>query len=365
VVGGPGERSSAAPARERDLRLAAIAAVAALAIFALDVWLPLGVAAPSLYLGVVLLGLWSSRRRFVVAAAIACGALTLLAPFVSPGGRTPAWIETLNRPLMLVPLLLGALLLVRYQTVTRRLAGQEAQAARERHLAEGAQRRAEMARWRAESLARVGEMAAVVAHEVRNPLAGIKGVLQVVGGRLSPGSGERLALQQAAARLDSLQRLTEELLQFARPRPPVPAPLVLAALAQEGAALLRTDGAFADLEVEVRGDPGRLDGDPQQLRTVVTNLLRNAAEANGGKGRVVVEVEDGAGRVDLRVVDAGPGVSEADRERIFEPFFTTREQGTGLGLAIVQRVVEAHGGSIAVEAAPGGGACLRVRLPRR
>jgi signal transduction histidine kinase len=169
-------------------RLGAVAGLFALAVFALDVWLPLGVAIPSLYLGVVLLGLWAPRRRFVVAAAAVCGGLTILAPFVSMGGRSPAWIEALNRPLMLVPLLLGALLVVGYKTVGRRLAEQEAKAAEER-------RRAEAARWRQESLARVGEMAAVVAHEVRNPLAGIKGVLQVVGQRLSPESGERRALR--------------------------------------------------------------------------------------------------------------------------------------------------------------------------
>jgi signal transduction histidine kinase len=338
-------------------RLAAIAGIFALAVFALDLWLPLGVAVPSLYLAVVLLGLWSPRRRFAIAAAAGCGALTILAPFVSVGGRPPAWIETLNRPLMLVPLLLGALLVSRYKTVARRLKEQEARAAEERN-------RAETARWRQESLARMGEMAAVVAHEVRNPLAGIKGVLQVVGQRLPAESGDRRALQQATLRLDSLQALTEELLLFARPRPPEPAPLGLLTLARETAELLRADPALAGLAVEARGDAGDLHGDPRQLRTVVANLLRNAAEATGGKGRVIVEIRDRRGEIELRVEDNGPGVPEEQRERIFEPFFTTRARGTGLGLAIVRRVAEAHGGQVTVEPAPGGGARFRVRLPR-
>jgi signal transduction histidine kinase len=353
-----------APGGSGGLRLAAGALAAALGVFALDVWLPLGVAVPSLYLGVVLLGLWSPRRRFVVVAALVCGALTLLAPFVSPGGRPPAWIETLNRPLMLVPLLLGALLLVRHQTVARRLARQEADAARERREADEKQHYAELARSRAESLARVGEMAAVVAHEVRNPLAGIKGVLQVVGGRLPLATAERRALQEAASRLDSLQRLTQDLLLFARPRPPAPGPVVLSALAREVAALVRADPTFGALDVEVVGDPGRVIGDAQQLRTVVTNLLRNGAEASGESGRVVVEVRDGADEVALRVSDSGPGVPESERERIFEPFHTTRAQGTGLGLAIVRRVVEAHGGTVTLEEAAVAGACFSVRLPR-
>jgi signal transduction histidine kinase len=356
-VEGRRDVDAAAAGSRRTRRLVAAAGLVALAVFALDVWLPLGVAVPSLYLAVVLLGLWSPRRRFAVAAAAACGALTVLAPFVSPGGRPPAWIEALNRPLMLVPLLLGALLVGRYKTVARRLAEQEEQAAEER-------RRAETARWHRESLARMGEMAAVVAHEVRNPLAGIKGVLQVVGQRLPAESGDRRALQQATLRLDSLQALTEELLLFARPRAPELAPLALLSLARETAELLRSDAGLAGLSVELRGDAGELRGDPQQLRTVVLNLLRNAAEAGGPRGRVVVDVRDRGEDVELRVEDAGPGVPEAHREKVFEPFFTTRARGTGLGLAIVRGVVEAHGGEVAVGSAPGGGASFRVRLPR-
>ena len=275
-MGGDSGLEPVAAQGRRAPRLVAVAAVFALAVFGLDLWLPLGVAVPSLYLGVVLLGLWARRRHFAVVAAAACGVLTVLAPFVFAGGRPPAWIEALNRPLMLVPLLLGALLVSRYKTVARRLAEQEARAAQERRLAE-------TERWRRESLARMGEMAAVVAHEVRNPLAGIKGVLQVVGQRLAPESGDRRALQQATLRLDSLQGLTEELLLFARPRPPEPAPLGLLALARETAELLRSDPGLDGLSVEVRGEAGELRGDPQQLRTVVLNLLRNAAEAAGAQ----------------------------------------------------------------------------------
>jgi signal transduction histidine kinase len=357
VVGGLRALQSVAAGDGGALRLGAVAGLFALAVFALGVWLPLGVAIPSLYLGVVLVGLWAPRRRFAVAAAAVCGALTVLAPFVSVGGRPPAWIKALNRPLMLVPLLLGALLVVGYKTVARRLAEQEARAAEER-------RRAEAARWRQESLARMGEMAAVVAHEVRNPLAGIKGVLQVVGQRLPPESGDRRALQEATLRLDALQALTEELLLFARPRPPEPVPMGLLALAQEITGLLRSDPALAHLSIDVRGDPGELRGDVQQLRTVVVNLLRNAAEAAGGKGRVVVDVRDSGDAVDLCVEDEGPGVPEDRREWIFEPFFTTHARGTGLGLAIVRRVAEAHGGTVTLEDAPGGGARFRVRVPR-
>jgi signal transduction histidine kinase len=348
-----------------DRRLAAIAALSALAVFAVDLWLPLGVALPSLYLPVVLLGLWSRGRRFGVVTAVACGALTVLAPLVSRGGRPPSWIEALNRPLMLVPLLLGALLVARFKRAAQRLAEREAETARVRREAEADRMRAEAARWRAESLARVGEMAAVVAHEVRNPLAGIKGVLQIVGQRLPPDAGERHALQDATSRLDALAALTEELLLFARPAPPQRTPVSLLALARTTRELLQADRALADLTIEVSGDPGELLGDPLQLRRAILNLVRNAAEATDGKGRVVVRVRDRGDAVELSVSDAGPGVPEELRERVFEPFFTTRARGSGLGLAIVHRTVEGHGGEIAAEAAAQGGACFRITLPRR
>jgi signal transduction histidine kinase len=363
-VGEPAALPSAAAGRPGDRRLATIAGVAALAVFAVDVWLPLGVAMPSLYLPVVLLGLWSRGRRFGLLTAVACGALTVLATFVSIGGRPPRWIETLNRPLMLVPLLLGALLVARFKSVGLRLRQQEAEAERVRREAEDAQRRAEAARWQAESLARIGEMAAVVAHEVRNPLAGIKGVLQVVAQRLAPEANERKALQEATARLDALQALTEELLLFARPTPPEPTTLSLLALAQKTRELLQADRALEGLAIEVVGDPGELRGDPLQLRRAILNLVRNAAEASDGRGRVVVEVRDRAEAVELCVADTGPGVPAELRERIFEPFFTTRARGTGLGLAIVRRTAEGHGGEIAVEPGPGGGARFRLTLPR-
>jgi signal transduction histidine kinase len=355
----------AAVSRSDDRRLATTAGLAALAVFSLDVWLPLGVAIPSLYLPVVLLGLWSRARRFALLAALACAALTVLAPFISIGGRPPSWIEALNRPLMLVPLLLGALLVARSKTAARRLAQQEDAAERARREAEEAELRAELARSRAESLARIGEMAAVVAHEVRNPLAGVKGVLQVVSQRLAPEASERKALVEATSRLDALQALTEDLLLFARPTPPEPSPLSLLALAQETQDLLRADRAFERIGIEVGGDPGRLEGDPLQLRRAILNLVCNAAEASGRNGWVKVEVRDHGEEVELSVTDAGPGVPPELRERIFEPFFTTRARGTGLGLAIVRRAVEGHGGEVAVEAGAGGGARFRLTLPRR
>jgi signal transduction histidine kinase len=341
-----------------------IAAVSALAVFGVDLWLPHGVAVPSLYLPVVLLGLWAHGRRFAVVTAVACGVLTALAPVLSGGGRPPRWIETLNRPLMLVPLLIGALLVARFRRAARRLVEREAETARIRREAEADHMRGEAARLQAESLARIGEMAAVVAHEVRNPLAGVKGVLQIVSQRFAPDAGELQALQEATSRLDSLATLTEELLLFARPAPPQRRHVSLLALAMSTRQLVQADGALAGLVIEVSGDPGELEADPLQLRRAILNLVRNAAEATGGKGRVAIEVRDRAGHVELSVSDSGPGVPEELRERVFEPFFTTRARGSGLGLAIVRRTVEGHGGAVVAEAAAPGGASFRITLPR-
>ena len=240
--------------------------------------------------------------------------------------------------------------------MARRLAQQETQAAEER-------RRAETARWREESLARMGEMAAVVAHEVRNPLAGIKGVLQAGGRRLPAESGERRALREATLRLDSLQALTEDPPLSPRRAAGGDAGRSLA-LAGETAGLLRADRGLAGLTVETGGEPrGASRGSPAAAHDGPESPPQRG-RGHGGKGRVVVDVHGRGDEVELRVEDDGPGVPEEERERILELFFTTRARGTGLGPAIVRRVAEAHGGEVTVETAAGGGASFRVRLPR-
>jgi signal transduction histidine kinase len=121
------------------------------------------------------------------------------------------------------------------------------------------------------------------------------------------------------------------------------------------------------VEFEVEGGAGKvISADPDQLRLVFTNLLLNAAQANNNKGRIRMAVEnDGADRVELRVIDGGPGIPPELRARVFEPFFTTKHRGTGLGLPTAKRIIEAHGGELQIGDAPAGGTIVRVLLPRR
>ncbi|HEY7513766.1 MAG TPA: ATP-binding protein, partial [Vicinamibacteria bacterium] len=214
-----------------------------------------------------------------------------------------------------------------------------------------------------ESLARLGEMAAVVAHEVRNPLAGIKGAIQVIGGRLPSESPLRPVVAEIVGRIDALAEVTEELLLFSRPRPPRFEAVELLPLLLEAGRLLRADHRFSGIRVEVEGKPVTVRGDPALLRQVFQNLLLNAAQALDGGGTVRVRAAPGNGSALVSVRDDGPGVPVSLRERVFDPFVTTRHRGTGLGLALVKRVVEAHAGEVVLSCPPDGGTVLTVRLP--
>jgi two-component system CheB/CheR fusion protein len=213
------------------------------------------------------------------------------------------------------------------------------------------------------TLARLGEMAAVVAHEVRNPLAGIRGALQVIGSRMPADSRDRTVIADILNRLDSLNDIVDDLLLFARPRVPKSAPVSIASLIEATTVLVRKDPAFQAIALEVRTDDRTIQADAEQLQTVLLNLLLNAAQAIGGKGRIELRSGAADGAYAIRVRDDGPGVPAEIRERVFEPFVTTKHRGTGLGLPIAKRVVEMHGGHITIDCPPGGGTEVTVTLP--
>jgi two-component system CheB/CheR fusion protein len=213
------------------------------------------------------------------------------------------------------------------------------------------------------ALARLGEMAAVVAHEVKNPLAGIRGALQVIGGRLPETSRDRAIIGDIVARLDSLNEIVHDLLVFARPREPKLAAVPVANLLESTAALIRKDPAHASVKLKISGDRPTIQADPEQLQTVFLNLLLNAAQASGSTGEVHVNIASRDGLCRVAIADQGPGIREELREKIFEPFFTTKHRGTGLGLPTARRVVERHGGRLNFECPRGGGTIMTVTLP--
>jgi len=215
----------------------------------------------------------------------------------------------------------------------------------------------------AESMARIGEMAAVIAHEVKNPLAGIRGAVQVFGSRLVRDGGDTRILDEIVARIDGLDQMMKDLLLFARPPQPRRTAVDVVPLVQAIASLLSTDPALHDVDIEVAGGAVVVSADADMLRVVLQNLLINSAQAMDGKGRIRVAVGPVDSTCQIAVADSGPGIPADVREKIFAPFFTTKSRGSGLGLPTVKRLVEAHEGQIAIDCPPGGGTTVVIRLP--
>lgn len=213
------------------------------------------------------------------------------------------------------------------------------------------------------SLVRLGEMAAVIAHEVKNPLAAVRGAIQVIGKRLPAGSREANVMTDIIARIDTLNQLVKDLLLFARPPKPSLVPLDVSTVLAGTVALLSQDAAHAGVSVTMTGKAPPVLADAELLKIVFTNLLVNSAQAMKGHGDVIVTVAVDDGACVVVISDSGPGIPADVRGRLFTPFFTTKARGTGLGLSTVKRLVEAHQGSIQVESPDTGGTRARVRLP--
>ena len=229
-------------------------------------------------------------------------------------------------------------------------------------------RRAERSREqsaRRERLASLGELAATVAHEVRNPLGAIKGYAQLV----DEGAGGETA-QRAARTIreecERLERTVTQVLGYARDAQPRLEALELRGLLDVELGRLAADAAAREVRlVRDYGDEAvELRADRDQLARALGNLVQNALAVSPPGGRVVVGVRAERRQVELFVADEGPGVAAEDRERVFLPFFSRRAGGTGLGLALVRRIAEAHGGSVDVVSRAAGGAEFVLRLPR-
>lgn len=220
-------------------------------------------------------------------------------------------------------------------------------------------------------LAALGTMAAGLAHEIRNPLAGIKGAAQLLDQERDPEL-VREFLGVIVDETDRLSRVVAQFLDYARPFELHLEPTSLARIARAVIELVQRAEASrrVELRLEVDEDLPPLIADPDKVRQVLLNLVQNAIQAQPEGGAVRVRVRAGRLRSRnappaqiLEVEDRGPGVPAEDREKLFIPFFTTRPDGNGLGLAICKRLVEAHGGSIQLIAAAGPGARFEVRLP--
>jgi two-component system CheB/CheR fusion protein len=212
-----------------------------------------------------------------------------------------------------------------------------------------------------EALTQLGQLAAVVAHEVRNPLAGLRGSLQILESRLPRDMREREIIGPMIQRIDGLSKTVEDILLFARPQPPRLRPLEVGAIISEAVASARA--AAPDLcQVTIAGGDVVARADPDMLRAVLLNLLLNACQASRGQA-VEIQMSVSQGNASIEVRDRGPGISDEIREKIFDPFFTTKSSGTGLGLPIVKRLIEAQGGTVGLGPREGGGTVAEVVLP--
>jgi PAS domain S-box-containing protein len=215
------------------------------------------------------------------------------------------------------------------------------------------------------ALARLGQMAAVVAHEVRNPLAGIKGAMQVLMARRTDTDPDRLIMREVVARIDSLGDLVNDLMVFARPSPPNPTTFPLRPLLMEAVDTLRRDPISSALDIAVNGPDVTLTADPQLLRAAFLNLVLNAAQAMDGHGQITIAIAEQAGHCSIDIRDTGPGIPPELHDRVFEPFFTTKARGGGLGLPIARRTAELHGGTLTLGTPVRGGAHFTLTIPCR
>ncbi len=219
---------------------------------------------------------------------------------------------------------------------------------------------------RAERLATVGELAAGVAHEIRNPLASISGSIELLRAAPQVSEDDRTLMNIVHREIQRLNVLIGDLLDYANPRPSEPVDFDVGVMVRETLQVARADQAFADVELTCDTDePLAITADSAKLRQVLWNLLRNAGDAAAAGGKHVrVEARAVDDKVSIAVVDDGPGIPKDKIARIFDPFFTTKQKGTGLGLATCHAIVTEHGGRIDVESDLGKGTKMVVRLPK-
>ncbi len=233
-------------------------------------------------------------------------------------------------------------------------------------------KQAEEALQRAQQIRMAGELATGLAHEIKNPLAGIKVTMEVLAQEPYLSEEDRSVLSKVIDEITRIEVLIKGLLNFARPPLPQLSHADVNSLLDNAAQLVlknkvHTDGrpGAITLVKEYSSSLPEIMGDPMQLKQVFMNLLLNAIDAmpEGGTLSLKTSYQEGARAVAVDISDTGRGIEEALREKIFQPFFTTKGKGTGLGLAISKRLIEEHGGTITIPVGINGGTTFRISIP--
>jgi signal transduction histidine kinase len=218
---------------------------------------------------------------------------------------------------------------------------------------------------RAEHLATVGELAAGLAHEIRNPLAGIAGVVDIMGRELPANSPSRAVIGDVHGEILHIQAILNDLLSYSRPRLPNFHSANLNTTVEQAVLLSRQQLRTKPIAVNFQPNTSlpMIEHDPALIQQVILNLVLNGIQAISGTGEVRVELLSSGECVVVDVRDTGRGISAETLPRIFKPFFTTRSEGTGLGLSLASSIVQSHGGHIDVTSVPGKGTQFKVSLP--
>jgi signal transduction histidine kinase len=213
----------------------------------------------------------------------------------------------------------------------------------------------------------LGSMAASLAHEIRNPLGAMKGLTQLAQEELPPDNGVQSRLSTVVEEAERLERLVNDLLDFARPREPQISDFDLVALLVDVASMLQSRIASSGVTLDIRPDAASVNvrSDQSGIRQVVLNVLLNALDASpeGSAIRITVVQDSNSGYAIVQVDDSGTGLGGRDPADLMQPFVTTRYRGTGLGLAVSGRIMERLGGSLTLQDNPGGGARCSITVP--
>jgi signal transduction histidine kinase len=220
---------------------------------------------------------------------------------------------------------------------------------------------------RAEHLATLGELATGLAHEIRNPLAGIAGVIEIVSRDLPATSPARLVVKDVRQEIGRINQIVTDLLQTARPHPPKVRKSDLNTTVEHAVMLGRQQALTKSTDITLQKDPSlpEIEHDSDQIHQVLLNLLINALQAVDHDGKILVSVKAHGNAAIVEVTDNGRGIPPEQLPHIFRPFFTTKGDGTGLGLSLARRIVEDHQGRIDVVSSVGKGTTFTVVLPLR
>ena len=210
------------------------------------------------------------------------------------------------------------------------------------------------------ALTQLGQLAAVVAHEVRNPLAGLRGTLEVLQPRVSASPRDHDVIRVMIERIDTLNAKVNDILRFARPQMPVLQPLQVARIIEDAVESASASIGRDRPDVTLTGDSALVRADPEMLRAALLNLLLNACQA--GSTQVQIRTSADARRCRIEVLDNGCGIPLDVIAHMFEAFYTTKKAGTGLGLPIVKRLMELQGGTVRLTPREGGGTVAEVTL---